>query len=223
MIDHDCIMRIESIQVGKPKTLASDWTSAIFKQQVVGTVALNKLNLEGDKQADLSVHGGVDKAVNVYPIEHYQYWNQRARFPLRKRINLPTPNNGAFGENFTTSGLLESNVCIGDIYQVGSVLVQISQPRQPCWKLARKFNQAKLPFWVQNTSKTGWYFRVLQEGNVQSNDEFTLIERMNPSWTIQRANQLMYSVNKNQQDIHSLLECKELSDSWRKTFNNFIK
>jgi len=215
-------MRIESIQVGKPKTIAPDWTSAIFKQPVTGAVSLSKYNLAGDKQADLTVHGGIDKAVNVYPIEHYQYWNQRARFPLRRRIQLPTPCNGAFGENFTTSDLLESDVCIGDTYEVGSVIVQISQPRQPCWKLARKFNQAKLPFWVQNTSKTGWYFRVLQEGQVESTNKFKLIERINPEWSIQRANQLMYSTNKSQSDILSILECKELSASWQKTFNGFI-
>ncbi len=215
-------MRIESIQVGKPKTIAADWTSAIFKQPVIGAVSLSKYNLDGDKQADLTVHGGIDKAVNVYPIEHYQYWNQRARFPLRRRIQLPSPCNGAFGENFTTSGLLENEVCIGDTYEVGNVIVQISQPRQPCWKLARKFNQAKLPFWVQNTSKTGWYFRVLQEGQVESKNKFKLIERTNPDWSIQRANQLMYSANKDQTDILSILECKELSASWQKTFNGFI-
>ena len=215
-------MRVESIQVGKPKTLAPDWTSAIFKQTVTGPVFLDKNNLQGDKQADLSVHGGADKAVNVYPIEHYSYWRQRARFPLRRRINLPYPCNGAFGENFTVSGLLESEVCIGDTYEVGSVIVQVSQPRQPCWKLARKFNQAKLPSWIQNTSKTGWYFRVLQEGQVESLNQFKLIERNNSTWSVQRANQLMYAAQKNQHEITSILKCKELSDSWRKALSALI-
>ena len=222
LIHRDCIMRIESIQVGTPKTIAPDWTSAIFKQPVIGAIALNKYNLEGDKQADTTVHGGIDKAVNVYPIEHYRYWNQRARFPLRKRIQLPTPYNGAFGENFTVSGMLENDVCIGDIYEVGSVIVQVSQPRQPCWKLARKFNQAKLPFWVQKTSRTGWYFRVLQEGQVENMDTFKLVNRDNPDWSIQRANQVMYAAKKDPSKIASILKCKELSDSWRKTFNSFL-
>ena len=106
-----------------------------------GPVYLSKLNLAGDQQADLSVHGGADKAVNVYPQEHYRYWNQRARFPMRKRIQLPQNLAGAFGENFTTSGFTERDVCIGDTFQIGEAVVQISQPRQPCWKLARKFNQ----------------------------------------------------------------------------------
>lgn len=215
-------MRIESIQVGKPKTLAADWTSAIFKHTVNGLISLNKTNLAGDEQADLSVHGGPDKAVNVYCQEHYTYWNQRALFPLRKRILLPNPPNGSFGENFTVSGMQESDVCIGDTYEVGSTIVQISQPRQPCWKLARKFNQPKLPFWVQKTSKTGWYFRVLQEGEVEQYNEFKLLERKNPQWTIQRANQLMYHKHKDQKQIHSILECNELSASWKTTFSKFV-
>ncbi|MDW3095753.1 MAG: MOSC domain-containing protein [Gammaproteobacteria bacterium] len=208
-------MRIETIQVGKPKDIALDWTTAIYKSPVHGQVFLSKYNLEGDKQADLTVHGGLDKAVNVYPIEHYKYWNQRARFPFRKRINLPSPHNGAFGENFTVSGLTEVGVCIGDIYQIGSCIVEVSQPRQPCWKLARKFNQAKLPFWIQQTGKTGWYLRVLQEGHVQNSDVLELAERNNPSWSIAQANILMHSPGQSKDSISSLLECKQLSTSWR--------
>jgi MOSC domain-containing protein YiiM len=189
---------------------------------VSDAIFLNKENLEGDKQADLSVHGGIDKAVNAYPVEHYQYWNQRTGLTLRKRIPLPSPFNGSFGENFTVSGLLENAVCIGDIYEVGDVIIQISQPRQPCWKLARKLNQPKLPFWVQKTGKTGWYFRTLQEGKVKSLDAFKLTERMNPNWTIEHCNQLMYSKNKNKSEVHSILDCKELSESWRKTFKSFL-
>jgi MOSC domain-containing protein YiiM len=211
-------MRIESIQVGKPKTISPGWTTSIYKSPIHGQVFLNRYNLEGDKQADLTVHGGLDKAVNVYPIEHYAYWNQRARFPLCKRINLPSPSNGSFGENFTVSGLLESDVCIGDIYQAGSCVVEVSQPRQPCWKLARKFNQAKLPFWVQHTGKTGWYLRVLQEGSVQASDTLRLTQRNNPSWSITKANQLMYAPGQSKKDIASILECQQLSNSWKTTF-----
>jgi len=213
-------MHIVSIQVGKPKTLAPDWTSAIFKQPVTGSISLKTSNLEGDKQADLTVHGGPDKAVNVYPIEHYQYWQQRARFPFRRRIDLPTPFNGSFGENFTVKGMLEESVCIGDTFEIGSAIVQVSQPRQPCWKLARKFNQPKLPFWVQDTSKTGWYFRVLQEGEVESMNEFNLIEKNNTEWTLRKANQLMYAKTKDDSALNSILLCKELSASWRKTFQD---
>ena len=216
-------MHILSIQVGKPKSVSPDWTTAIFKESVSGPVYLGKQNLEGDQQADLTVHGGVDKAVNVYPQEHYNYWNQRARFPLRKRIHLPKNNNGAFGENFTTLGFTEDEVCVGDTYEIGATIVQVSQPRQPCWKLARKFKQPKLPFWVQNTGKTGWYFRVLQEGKVEAGDEITLIDRYCPKWTIATANQLMHSLYKSSQGIHDILECPYLSRSWRKSFEQALK
>ena len=142
---------------------------------------------------------------------------------LRRRINLPTPINGSFGENFTVSGLIENNVFIGDVYEVGTTIVEISQPRQPCWKLARKFNQAKLPFWVQQTSKTGWYFRVIQEGEVQAGDKFSLSERNNPSWSITRANQLMYTPGQSKDNIVSILECEQLSSSWTNTFKKRLK
>ncbi|MFK7795796.1 MAG: MOSC domain-containing protein [Gammaproteobacteria bacterium] len=216
-------MRIESIQVGKPKLIAPDWTTSIYKSPIAGEVFLNKHNLDGDQQADLTVHGGLDKAVNVYPLEHYHYWNQRIGILFRKRINLPSPHNGSFGENFTISGLLENDVCIGDIYQVGSCIVEVSQPRQPCWKLARKFNQAKLPFWVQQTGKTGWYLRVLQEGKVQSSDIFTLSKRSNPSWSIIQANQLMYTPGQSKQSLESILRCEQLSNSWKKTFEKRLR
>ncbi len=133
--------KILSIQVGLPKTLdkaeatsSSDrsWTTGIFKMAVNGKVWLGKLNLAGDAQADLSVHGGSHKAVNVYPSEHYPYWEQN--------INLPDMPYGAFGENFTTCGLREDEVCIGDVFKVGNTVVQISQPRQPCWKIERRWN-----------------------------------------------------------------------------------
>ena len=215
-------MRIESIQVGKPRAITSDWTSAIYKTPVTGSVMLNKYNLEGDKQADLSVHGGLDKAVNVYPIEHYSYWNQRARLLFRRRINLPAQHNGSFGENFTVSNLNEKTVCIGDSFEVGAAIVQVTQPRQPCWKLARKFNQAKLPFWVQETGKTGWYFRVIQEGPVKATDNFTLLNRESPSWSVERASHLMHSPTRQKHDVISILECESLSNSWKKTFEDYL-
>ena len=215
-------MEILSIQVGMPKIVAADWTTAIFKHPVSGPVQLGKLNLEGDKQADLNVHGGVDKAVNVYPVEHYRYWNQRVRFPFRKRIQLPQICHGAFGENFTTCGFTEEQVCIGDTFRVGNAIVQVSQPRQPCWKLARKFNQKKLPIWVQQTGKTGWYFRVMQEGAVEAGNSFHLIEQKYPQWTLAKANELMHRPTRSLSQIEKILQCELLSESWQKTLNDFL-
>ncbi len=215
-------MHILSIQVGKPETVAADWTTAIFKHPVSGPVKLSKLNLAGDRQADLNVHGGIDKAVNVYPFEHYRYWNQRARLFFRKRIQLPQNYHGAFGENFTTRGFTEEQVCIGDTFHIGSAIVQVSQPRQPCWKLARKFNQKKLPFWVQQTGKTGWYFRVIQEGVVEAGNSFQLIEQKYPQWTLAKANELMHRPTRSLAQVENILACELLSASWQKTFTSFL-
>lgn len=215
-------MHIESIQVGTPAIIAPDWTTAIYKTTVQGRVLLSKSNLDGDKQADLNVHGGSDKAVNVYPVEHYKYWNQRARFILRKRLNLHSYPNGSFGENFTVSGCNEKNVYIGDVFEIGTAIVQISQPRQPCWKLARKLNQPKLPFWVQRTGKTGWYLRVLQEGEVGFSDNIKLVESGCCSWSVERANYLMHSPARTKEDMGSILACTHLSASWRRIFEKYI-
>ena len=215
-------MQIESIQVGQPVKLASDWTSAIYKKRVEGPVYLSKLNLKGDRQADLNVHGGPDKAVNVYPIEHYRYWGQRARFPLRKRIPIPKFPNGCFGENFTVSSLTEKDVFIGDTFEIGNAIVQISQPRQPCWKLARKFKQPKLPFWVQDSGRTGWYFRVLQEGEVEAGNSIELLDRPCAIWSIEKANQLMHSPERALKNVADILECSFLSASWRDTFEKML-
>lgn len=216
-------MHLVSIQVGTPKTVSSDFTTAIFKQPVNGPIYLSKDNLTGDKQADLSVHGGPDKAINVYPVEHYDYWRQRTGILFKKRIHLPTPANGAFGENFTVSGLLEDNIFIGDIFKIGEVIVQVTQPRQPCWKLARKFNQPKLPFWVHDTNRTGWYFRVLETGSVESNTAIELVESGCKEWSVAKANQLIIKKNKPIKDMLSILECPALSESWQKTFRSSLE
>ena len=216
-------MYIKSIQVSKPQIISKDWSTAIFKLPVKGPVYLSKLNLEGDQQADLNVHGGVDKAVNVYPIEHYRYWNQRARFLLRKRIRLHKNYYGAFGENFTVAGRTENEICIGDTFAIGNAIVQISQPRKPCWKLSRKFKQAKLPIWVQQTGKTGWYFRVIQEGKITKGDQFNLIQQYCPQWTVAKANELMHSPLRSLSMVEKILECSYLSNSWVKSFNSSLE
>lgn len=132
--------KILSIQVGLPKILngaettistEKPWTTSIFKTVLCGPAWLGKLNLDGDAQADLTVHGGLHKAINVYPSEHYTYWKQE--------LHLSEMPYGAFGENFTICGLLEDEVCIGDVFKVGGAVVQISQPRQPCWKIERRW------------------------------------------------------------------------------------
>lgn len=181
---------IVSIQVGKPAEHPASagekaWTSGIFKQPVRGQVWLGRLNLAGDGQADLSVHGGAYKAVMAYSAGHYPFW--RERLP---GIDFPY---GAFGENFTIDGLDEDTVYVGDIYRVGDAAIQVTQPRQPCWKLARRLGTREIGPLVIGTGYSGWYFGVVHEGALQAGDTLTLLQRPNPDWTIRRVNdELIY-------------------------------
>jgi MOSC domain-containing protein YiiM len=207
---------VVSLQVGQPRTVGSSeetdpvdqvWTTGFFKEPRSGLVWLGRTNLDGDGQADLKNHGGPEKAVNVYPAEHYPYWAQT--------IGLPNLQPGGFGENFTIEGLLESDVCIGDIFEIGESLVQLSQPRQPCWKLARRWRIKDLAFRVQETGRTGWYFRVLREGHVQAGTRLVLVERHHPSWTVSAANEVMHHLIDDRQAAQKLADCTDLSSRWR--------
>ena len=206
--------RILSIQVGLPRTFNGDsndaheaWTTAFFKTPVDGQVWLGTTNLVGDAQANLKSHGGVDKAVCVYPSEHYQFWERR----LTRRIPAP----GAFAENFTTEGTSEQDACIGDVLRFGEAICQISQPRPPCWKLARCWQIADLAAQVEQTGRTGWYLRVLEEGYVRAGASILLLERPNPQWTIARANAVLYHGKSDPQSVQALASCSFLSPNWR--------
>jgi MOSC domain-containing protein YiiM len=181
-----------SIQVGKPQhytaiSAASKpmvWSTAIYKQQVEGRVWLGFLNLEGDKQADLTVHGGREKAVMVYSAEHYPFW--REQLPKVEFVH------GAFGENFTVSDMTEETVCLGDIYTIGEAVVQVTQPRQPCYKLALKLQTRDIGKRVVKSGFSGWYLGVLKEGYVEAGQTFALMERPYPEMTITHTNDGMY-------------------------------
>ncbi|HEY9677618.1 MAG TPA: MOSC domain-containing protein [Drouetiella sp.] len=144
-------------------------STGIFKTPVAGKIPLSKVNLAGDEQADLTVHGGPDKAVYAYPIEHYHWWQEQM-----PDVEFP---HGKFGENLTTEGLLESEVCIGDEFQVGSAIIKVSQPRLPCYKLGIKFGRLDVIKTFQQSSRCGIYFSVVQEGNVAAGDEIKLLRR----------------------------------------------
>ena len=171
-------------------------------------------NLAGDGQADLFHHGGSHKAVCVYPASHYPYW--QTVLPLSE---LP---HGSFGENFTVSNLVEADVCIGDIWQIGDATVQVSQPRQPCWKLARRWNIKDLANQVQQTGRTGWYFRVKVEGDVSAGMALTLLNRPHPRWTVAAANSIMHHDRKNYSAAFELAALSELSPSWQETLHNRV-
>ncbi|MEO6423020.1 MAG: MOSC domain-containing protein [Candidatus Nitrotoga sp.] len=217
---NDTVIKLLSIQVGMPKTLgtpnASDsmdqeWKTGFFKERVSGPVWVGTTNLAGDGQADLSKHGGLDKAINVYPFEHYAFWLNDLAFK-----ELP---NGAFGENLTVSGIQETEACIGDVYELGDALVQLSQPRQPCWKLSRRWRIQDLVARVVHAGKTGWYFRVLREGYIQAGAEMVLIERPYPQWTVETANNIMRNRKESYVAAQALADCPALSGSWKLTLS----
>jgi len=172
--DHNtsAIMKLVSLNVGTPREVTlknRTITTGIFKEPVQGRVMLRRLNIDGDKQADLSVHGGADKAVYVYPKEHYEYWRQKL-----PNMKLPW---GMFGENFTTEGLLEDAVRIGDRFRVGTAELKVTQPRLPCYKLGIKFGRADMVKRFLASGRTGFYLAVLREGMVGAGDTIELIGR----------------------------------------------
>ena len=163
-------MKLLSICVGLPREV--EWRgrtvlTSIFKAPVAGQVHVGKLNLEGDQQTDLSVHGGVDKAVYVYPSEHYSFW--RAELP---GMDLPW---GAFGENFTTEGLLEAELNVGDRFRIGEAELMVTEPRMPCYKLGIKFGRTDIIRRFLQSHRTGFYFAVPKEGVVTAGDEFEIL------------------------------------------------
>jgi MOSC domain-containing protein YiiM len=183
------------------------WTSGFHKQTIRGRIWLGYEGLRGDQQADRRHHGGVDKAVCVYPAEHYPGW--------RESLKLAEMMHGAFGENFTVQGLLESEVCVGDVFQIGMARVQVSQPRQPCWKLARRWHIKDLTAQVEQSGRTGFYFRVLQHGWVEAGECFELIERRFSRLTIAHANEVMHHLEKDFMAAAELAMCPTLSASWK--------
>jgi MOSC domain-containing protein YiiM len=200
-----------SVNVGLPKAMMQPqpWTSSIFKEPVAGPIALSLVNLEGDRQSDLSVHGGPDKAVCVYSADHIDAW--------RRELNEPAWGVAAAGENFTVAGLIEPTVCLGDVFEIGTAVVQISQPRSPCSKFARKWGRLDLPKRVLASGRTGWYFRVLTPGTVEAGQSFVLRERPYPQWTVARVNDVYYApvARRDLAARAELAECAALAEAWR--------
>lgn len=209
---------IVSVQVGLPRSLGVEgatnpmerpWKTGFFKEPVLTPVWVGRTNLVGDGQADLKHHGGTEKAVLAYAAQHYLDWRQKLSLP-----NLPF---GAFGENLTVADQAEDAVCIGDLYRLGSVHLQVSQPRQPCWKLARRWRIRDLALQVQNTGQTGWYFRVIQEGYIEPGLPVELCDRPYPQWTVARANDIMHRKQGDRDVTAQLAACPLLANNWQKT------
>ncbi len=198
--------KIVSLQVGMPADrnyqnnadeMGKVWRSGIFKESVKGAVYLGKENFAGDAQADLHNHGGPHKAVLMYAAAHYDYW--RRVLPQLQWVY------GGFGENLTVTDMTEDNVALGDRYAIGSVRLEISQPRHPCWKLARRWQQKDLAARVQRNGFGGWYVRVLQEGTVEAGQTIELLERPYPEWTISHVFDTYYNLDRDLEETRELL------------------
>jgi MOSC domain-containing protein YiiM len=204
------VATIQSIQIGRIALLGPQGVpSGFVKQTVTGAVQVKTLGVEGDEQADLSVHGGPDKAVYFYASEHYFDWIDEV--PRHKRILHP----GAFGENITCIGLDEKTVAIGDVFEIGSTRMQVTQPRQPCFKLGLRFADNSMGKRMMQTGRSGWYVRVLQEGEIIAGDEIRVVERPNPKWSITRFNRFIALRGANQNDMKELATLPGLAEGWR--------
>ena len=207
---------LTSLNIGPPIPIedGAPWHTGIYKHPVPGPIFLSLTNLAGDGQADLKVHGGPDKAVCVYPSGHYASW--------REELGAHDCGPGWFGENFSVDGQIEKDVAIGDTYRIGTAVVQISQPRAPCSKLARRWKRPHMPKLVVESGRTGWYLRVLETGTVERGDLLTLLDSPFPQWTIDAVNAVAYSRG-GTADIAAaakLANCPVLAESWRKGFRN---
>jgi len=206
-------MKIISLNVGLPRlVLRNDEpvSTGIFKEPVGGRVMMRTLNLDGDRQADLSVHGGPEKAVYVYPSEHYEFWKREL-----PEMELPW---GIFGENLTTTGLFETEVNIGDKFRVGTAEVMVTQPRMPCYKLGIRFGRVDIIKRFLVSERSGFYLSVLKEGDVGAGDEFELIEKSRSSVTVVDITRL-YSTDKENVDLmRRAIATDALPDSWRQYF-----
>ncbi|HKP74859.1 MAG TPA: MOSC domain-containing protein [Longimicrobiaceae bacterium] len=198
---------------GAERAMDRPWTTAFFKEPVAGPVWLGATNLAGDRQADPKHHGGPDKAVLAYAAAHYPGW--------RAELYLELPY-GAFGENFTVAGLDEASVCIGDVYEVGGAVVQVTQPRIPCWKIARRWKVKDLSARVQRSGRTGWYLCVLREGEVAAGDELRRVERSYPEWSIARANAALYTRPAMVDEVRALATCPGLAASLRMALAGYL-
>jgi len=211
-------MRLVSVNIGHPREViykGKTVTTGIFKEPVEGRTALRRLNLDGDRQADLSVHGGPNKAVYAYPFEHYEYW--REQYP---GVDLPW---GMFGENLTVEGLREESLNIGDRVRIGSAQLMVTEPRLPCHKLAAKFGRDDIIKRFLHSGRTGFYFAVLQEGEVAAADDITVVGRDKHGVTVADITRLYVREKDDMTTLRRAVQVEALPESWRGYFQKRIE
>ena len=210
--------RLLSVNVGLPRDI--EWKgrtvhTGIWKNPVHGRCRVGRLNLEGDGQGDLAGHGGEQRAVFVYQIESYRYWQEQL-----KRTDFV---HGQFGENFTIEGLPDDAVCIGDRYQIGGALFEVTQPRVTCYRVGIRMNEPRMPALLTSSGRPGFYFRVLQEGQVGAGDEIVKVGEAAERMTIAEINALLYSSNHSREGLERALRIGELSPGWRGSFQALLQ
>src|SRR3954468_18879149 len=210
--------RVVSVNVGLPRDI--EWRgrtvhTGIWKDPVQGRRRVGRLNVEGDGQGDLRGHGGEQRAVFVYQIESYRYWQER----LGRRDFV----HGQFGENFTIEGLPDDEVCIGDRYRIGTALFEVTQPRVTCYRVGIRTNEAQMPALLTSSGRPGFYFRVLQEGEVGAGDEIVKAGEANEPMTVAQINALLYSPNHPSDRLQRALRIEALSHGWRASFQALLQ
>ena len=223
-------MYLKSIQIGKVITEGDPhstevterrWSSAFRKTPVSHRVEVTPTGIVGDEVANTKDHGGVEKALLCYGFQHYSVWlAEHPEWEDSQKLverGLGEFGPGAFGENLTIRGQDETNVCIGDRYSVGTCELEVSQPRQPCWKIARRWSTKCLPKEVGQTGRTGWYVRVRQPGEIQIGEGLQLLSRPHPDWTVARANDILMGREVDRMAVIQLMGLPELSDVWKQS------
>jgi MOSC domain-containing protein YiiM len=202
--------RIASIHVGKVAPLGPDGVPSGFVKHVVSkSVQITLLGISGDEQADLSVHGGTEKAIYGYAMAHYEAW--RAEYPHHAKTLVP----GGFGENLCIEGMYESDLCVGDVHQIGGATLQICQPRQPCFKLALRFQDKMMPKAMIRTGRAGWYYRVLEVGDIAPGDVVRVEGRPNADFPFTRLVTLGSRGNATRQELERMQNMQGLASDWK--------
>ncbi len=205
------MVELLSLRIGGIAPLGNEGVlSGINKAAIQGEVMLTKTGFIGDDQADKKHHGGVEKAVHHYDYGHYAFWKTE----LENCTVFDAP--GAFGENLSTIGVTEKDIAVGDVFRLGGAIIEVSQGRQPCFKLNLRFSTPDMALRVQNSGRTGWYYRVLQEGPVKLSDELKRIERKCEEWTIHRLWQALYVTRNDREELSKLANLDLLAPNWRK-------
>jgi MOSC domain-containing protein YiiM len=200
-------VKLVSLQVGKPSPHADGFTTGYGKRAAKGPVRVSRTNLDGDGQADVRFHGGPEMAVLAYAAAHYPAW--------RAQLDWPDLACGAFAENFTVEGAAEDDACLGDVWRVGSAVLQIASPRKPCRVISRYWRKPELLRLVEQSGRFGWYLRVREEGFVEAGDSIALLDRPHPEWTVARAMQVARARKRDAAAAEELAAVAALSDRWK--------